>query len=178
MKIIGFCSLFSLAVFLGSISASAQESPVDILIITKSERDKEGITTKSEGSGTETIRTQYFKAKITNASLDPVKNLEVKLFVVAGENVWKGREKEYGVIKVLGQGGIDLGVPGDAEVDFGEVEFKTTYTETASAIWKGGLLYEGYVAEFWTGDKMIGTKVFGGKEVKKAYEVYVKKKKD
>ena len=173
MKLLAFFCCFFVAL---GVELRAEESPVDILIITKTGRDKDEVSSKSAGAGVETTNTQTFKARITNKSLDPIKNLEVKLYVVGGDNVWKESDKEYEVIKVLEQGGIDLGVPGDVEVDMGEVEFKSTQTATSTTLYRGGIVYEGYAAVFLVNGKEIGTKVFGGKEIKKAFEAFTKKK--
>jgi hypothetical protein len=158
----------------GIIPALAADFPVEISIRCPFDKDKDSLEKGPVGSGVTETSKARFEAQLDNTSFDPQKNIHIKIFVVAANFDWTPSNDDCFILKTLEKKDLEVNGNEKKVVELGEAEFKSEAFGGNGVAWRGGIKYQGWVAEIYSGSDLI--KVFdkGGNGARKAYKAFLK----
>jgi hypothetical protein len=154
--------------------AWALDPQIDSDVTCSLDKHEEDVDKGTQGSGREETVSAQFSAKLANRGLDTLQHIRLKIYVIASQHTFTNGKVILKVHKVIEKKDVGLGPTEEKIIDLGHIEFKHSDTGKDNLLWRDGMDFQGWVAEFYIDDKLVSTSQQGGRDVRHVYEDYVK----
>ena len=108
------------------------------------------------GKGVKRVERLNFDAEVTYSGLEAIKGVTVTFYIIGANNVWDRKDQKLMLAGKYVHTAQEFHSGASKKYELGPIGFPEFESRKGNTIWRGGVKFEGWVAEFAKDGKILG----------------------